>query len=306
MKRYLNTLFPRTAAAGPSASSDAAGLHRACPACGTAAAAEQDWCLECGTRLEPAGARWQQPAAVMASVALIFVAGLALALSEVAKDADIAGAKTVKKTVVAVPAPVPATSTPDAPVPTAPKAGQATNPAKVPTTSKNNTDSGPAPAATSGAGSNAGSSPDPLAGTGTSSGSTGGTGSSGSSGSGATTTPTPEPVAEWPKDKSAWTVILASTTSRADAEKLARKAKAKGIDAGIVDTGKFKDLGAGVWAVYLGQFDTEQAANNASDDYASKGFEADSVEQIKPKPKSPSKAKSGSGTTSTSTSSNGG
>jgi hypothetical protein len=95
-------------------------------------------------------------------------------------------------------------------------------------------------------------------------------------------------------------VILASTTSRADAEELARKAKAKGIDAGIVDTGKFKDPGAGVWAVYLGQFDSERAAFTASYEYRDKGFKADSVDQIEPKPKSPSKTKSGSATTSTS------
>src|SRR3954468_24034231 len=109
MKQAFNRIFPSTAQAtsSPEAPADSGaiaplpGADRVCPECASPAEPSQEWCLECGARLEQPHSKWQQPVAIMASVALIFVAAIALALSEVAKDAEIAKAKTVKRYVAA-------------------------------------------------------------------------------------------------------------------------------------------------------------------------------------------------------------
>src|SRR5829696_4055119 len=141
MKNALNRIFPTTASAtspeAPAAGVATAappGVERSCPECGFAAEPDQDWCLECGARIEQPRATWQQPVAIAASVALIFVAAIALALSEVAKDAEIAKAKTVKRYVAA--APPPAATTPPAPEAPTPSEDDTTTP----TTSDNSTD----------------------------------------------------------------------------------------------------------------------------------------------------------------------
>jgi uncharacterized membrane protein YgcG len=293
---FIDRIFPSTAAsagvdaagpqdAAPGPSPDAAA--HACPECGTPAAADQEWCLECGSRIEESGSRWHQPAAVMASVGLILVAGLALALSEVAKDAEVAKAKTVRKYVAAAPppaAPVPASPTPDTPKPPS-NSGSST-----PQTSPNPTDTPQSsPSDTGGA---AISSPDTSgssSGLGsTDTGSTGSTGSSGGGGStggggSSTTTPAPPPVQEWPAGKKAYSVILLSTTSKDEAEALARKARAKGVPAGILDTSKYKNLSDGLWMVWAGRFGTEDEAYAAADGYSAKGFTGESVEYIREK-----------------------
>jgi hypothetical protein len=309
MKRYLNRIFPSTAVAegaGVGAAPVAEAAGRACPSCSTPAAADQNWCLECGTRIEQGGARWHQPAAVMASVALIFVAGLALALSEVAKDADVAGAKTIRKTVAAAPEPTPVSPTPDTPAP--PREANSGKDSKgddLPDTSANSTDdNGPAAAAgnSSGASSGAGSSSDPLIGSSGSgsSGSSGSTFSGGGSSSGGTVTPTPEPVAAWPKGKEGWTVVLDTFNSKTQAENFARKATKKGIKAGILRTNGYEGFAAGQWVVWAGRFETEDEALDAGlDDYQAKGF-GDSVEEIIEKKDTSSDANgAGKGSTTT-------
>ncbi len=226
MKRFLNSIFPSTAAAASPAGgsvSVSAGTHddaaaaagRACPQCSAAAAPDQDWCLECGSRIDATGSRWHQPVAITASIALIFVAGLALALSEVAKDPSIAGAKTIRKTVAALPPPAPATGTPDVPKP--PKSSS------VPSTSPNKTDTTTAPSTGSSSPNGTGSSSDPFGSSLTGTGSTGSTGSTsggsvssgGGSGSGTTT---PVTVPEWTFDKKlSYTVIFDETLRQSGA-----------------------------------------------------------------------------------------
>jgi len=94
---------------------------------------------------------------------------------------------------------------------------------------------------------------------------------------------TPAPVARWPVETKAWTVILFSATSKTEAEKFARKAKEKGIEAGILDGGKYKNQTTGVWLVWAGRFKSEQAALKAADGYAEKGFDGESIEPIRKK-----------------------
>jgi hypothetical protein len=93
----------------------------------------------------------------------------------------------------------------------------------------------------------------------------------------ATPTPTPDtgqnPVptatplasggtAEWPSGKTAWTVVVASSTSRAAAEK---KAKAAGADAGVLHSNDFSSLRKGYWVVFAGQYPDQKAAQAAAE-----------------------------------------
>ena len=81
-----------------------------------------------------------------------------------------------------------------------------------------------------------------------------------------TTTPTPAPTtggtAEWPSGKTAWTVVVASSTSRAAAEK---KAKAAGADAGVLHSDDFSSLRKGYWVVFAGQYPDQKAAQAAAE-----------------------------------------
>lgn len=280
MKKALNRIFPTTA---PDASPEAPvagvttapppGVERACPDCGTPAEASQDWCLECGARIEQPTAKWHQPVAIMASVALIFVAAIALALSEVAKDAEIAKAKTVKRYVAAPPPP--AATTPPQPAEPTPS-----DDAPTPDTSDNPTDDkGPDPATTDdpSAATDPGTSPD-----------SGLTDTSGGGyvppTSGTPTTPAPPPEAEaWPEGKKAWTVILLSTTSKDEANELALKARKDGVPAGILKSDDYKNLSSGLWMVWAGRFGSEDEAFNAATDYSSKGYDGESVEYVRNK-----------------------
>jgi hypothetical protein len=84
-----------------------------------------------------------------------------------------------------------------------------------------------------------------------------------------TTTPTPAPggtggtvgSAEWPSGKTAWTVVVASGTSRAAAQK---KAKAAGADAGVLHSDDFSSLRKGYWVVFAGQYPDQKAAQAAA------------------------------------------
>jgi septal ring-binding cell division protein DamX len=81
-----------------------------------------------------------------------------------------------------------------------------------------------------------------------------------------TTTPTPATggttgTAQWPSGKTAWTVVVASSTSRAAAQK---KAKAAGADAGVLHSNDFSSLRKGYWVVFAGQYPDQKAAQAAA------------------------------------------
>jgi len=203
--------------------------QRACPRCGAELAPDQEWCLSCGnavgTRIAPTP-RWRLPIVLVAAVLGLFVAALVLSLVELSDD---------PQPVAKAPNPG-ATATPSA----APEDGAAT---PVPTTA-------PAPGATPEAG--------------------------------ATPTPTAEPpspdasepnaiptpggasagLAQWPDGKSAWTVVIASTGSRAEAEK---KARAGGAEAGVLHSDDFSSLRKGFWVVFSGQYLDQKAAQSAAE-----------------------------------------
>lgn len=299
MKQAFNRIFPSTTpAASPGAPvvdggalAPPPGADRVCTECASPAEPDQDWCLECGARLEQPGSKWQQPVAIMASVALIFVAAIALALSEVAKDAEIAKAKTVKRYVAAPPPP--AATTPPAPAAPTPSDADTT-----PTTSDNPTDdSGTDTTTDDGSGSS-------------DLGSTNDSGLTDDTGGGyipppadpGTTDTTPAAPAEaeaWPADKKGWTVVLLSTTSKDEANALALKARDKGVPAGILSSDTYKNLSAGLWIVWAGRFGTEDEAYSAATTYSGKGFDGESVEYIRKKASDDSGSNDGGDGTST-------
>jgi septal ring-binding cell division protein DamX len=83
-----------------------------------------------------------------------------------------------------------------------------------------------------------------------------------------TPSPTPTPgaqnLATWPQGRTAWTVILNSSGTRADAERLAGELAGKGIPGvGVLDSNDFDSLGPDSFVVFSGQYDTRQEAVDA-------------------------------------------
>ena len=206
--------------------------QRACPRCGAELAPDQEWCLSCGnavgTRIAPTP-RWRLPIVLVGTVLALFVAALVLSLVELGGD---------PQPVAKAPNPG-ATATPSA----APEDGAAT---PAPTTA-------PAPGATPEAGATPArprrrpSRPHPTR---------------------PSRTPSPTPggasggLAQWPDGKTAWTVVIASTSSRAEAEK---KARAAGADAGVLHSDDYSSLRKGYWVVFAGQYDDQKAAQSAAE-----------------------------------------
>ena len=65
---------------------------------------------------------------------------------------------------------------------------------------------------------------------------------------------------DWPDDLRAHTVVLVTTSDRAAARRLARQAARSGIEAGLL-RGEDYNLGAGLWVVFAGRFDTPEGAS---------------------------------------------
>jgi len=95
-----------------------------------------------------------------------------------------------------------------------------------------------------------------------------------------TPTPTPTPSAtpesggsaspgltEWPEGRTAWTVVLNSSGSQEDAERLAGELAAKGVpDVGVIDSNDFESLGPDSFVIFSGTFDSEAEAQEALTD----------------------------------------
>ena len=72
---------------------------------------------------------------------------------------------------------------------------------------------------------------------------------------------------DWPDDLTAHTVVLVTTSDRAAARRLARQAARSGIEAGLL-RGEDYNLGAGLWVVFAGRFDTPEGASQQASDLA--------------------------------------
>ena len=215
---------------------------RACPRCGAELAPDQEWCLSCGnavgTRIAPTP-RWKLPVILVGTVLALLLAALVLSLVELGGDPQpVAKQPTPRATPTPSAAPddgTAAASPTTAPQPS-PEAG--TTPAPGATPAPGST---PAPGAESEGPLDAIPTP-------------GGTTAPGDTGSGG--------LPSWPDGKTAWTVIIASTGSRAEAEK---KARAAGADAGVLKSDDFSSLRKGYWVVFAGQYANQKAAQDAAE-----------------------------------------
>lgn len=71
-------------------------------------------------------------------------------------------------------------------------------------------------------------------------------------------------LAEWPEGKTAWTVVLNSSGSQEDAERLAGELAAKGVpDVGVIDSNDFESLGPDSFVIFSGTYDSEAEAQEA-------------------------------------------
>jgi len=78
-----------------------------------------------------------------------------------------------------------------------------------------------------------------------------------------TTTPTAN-LATWPQGKSAWTIVLNSSGTRDDAERLATELANKGVPAvGVIDSDDFESLGPDSFVVFSGQYGSRALADEA-------------------------------------------
>jgi hypothetical protein len=86
------------------------------------------------------------------------------------------------------------------------------------------------------------------------------------------TAPEPAPqrrslLLDWPDDLTAHTVVLVTTSDRPAALRLARQAARSGIEAGLL-RGDDYNLGAGLWVVFAGRFDSPEGATRQASDLA--------------------------------------
>lgn len=70
-------------------------------------------------------------------------------------------------------------------------------------------------------------------------------------------------VSAWPSGKTAWTVVMLSSPSRAGANKKAKELESGGTEVGVLKSDEFKSLRGGYYVVFSGQFKTQSAAQDA-------------------------------------------
>jgi hypothetical protein len=75
----------------------------------------------------------------------------------------------------------------------------------------------------------------------------------------AETAPRAGRVPGWPEGVTAHTVVLVSSSDRSAALKVAKAARATGLEAGLIRSEPY-DLGSGMWIVFSGQFTTREGA----------------------------------------------
>jgi hypothetical protein len=63
----------------------------------------------------------------------------------------------------------------------------------------------------------------------------------------------------WPKDLTAYTVVIVSSSDRPAARRVAEEAAKSGIEAGMLRSDDF-NLGTGLWIVFAGRFDSQASA----------------------------------------------
>ena len=67
-------------------------------------------------------------------------------------------------------------------------------------------------------------------------------------------------LAAWPEDVSAFTVVLVTSSDEPGARKVAWEAARSGLEAGLLRSDDYAELGEGFWLVFAGRFKTPEAA----------------------------------------------
>ena len=72
--------------------------------------------------------------------------------------------------------------------------------------------------------------------------------------------------AEWPSDRTAFTVVIASSASKAQADRRARRElEGGGADVGVLNSDDYSSLRKGFWVVFSGQYESRKEASDAAD-----------------------------------------
>jgi len=71
-------------------------------------------------------------------------------------------------------------------------------------------------------------------------------------------------LAEWPEGRTAWTVVLNSSGTREDAERIGKELAGKGVpDVGVLDSDDFESLGPDSFVVFSGEYPDRARAEEA-------------------------------------------
>ena len=222
-----------------------------CPRCGASHGPDQEYCLECGQRLQPSGGvfgrlagAWQRrfswyPGDWIWSVLLFLLIAVAGATAAIV----LADAGAENTTLIATQGGVPHSPT------TAPQTATVALPT-VPSGTPSGAPSTP-------------TAPPPAT----------------------TTAPRPGALTAWPGGQSGYTVVLesipASSSGRALALERARSASRAGLpQVGVLDSSRYSSLHPGYSVVFSGTYDSREDADRAQAAANAKGFSAAYVRQI--------------------------
>lgn len=103
----------------------------------------------------------------------------------------------------------------------------------------------------------------------------------------------PEPVelapdtGDWPAGEEAYTILIASKESEAEAAEFAEKATSKGVEAGVLRSDGFTTLIPGYWVAYGEQFETMGEAEDRLNWFHEHGFPDAFVRPISTEPQQP-------------------
>jgi SPOR domain len=200
-----------------------------CPRCGAPMTETQEWCLNCGAAVGTrvvAARGWRVPIAIAAGLLAIAAIAVAIAIVQLADDTDQVAQEPAPESAAQV-VPTP-TPTPTPPAAATPESTLTPDPT-LPEASGQETPT-PTPESSPGASASGGD------------------------------------IAEWPRNKTGWTVVLASDTSESEARDKAEDFAADGISGvGVLDSDDFSSLRGGFWVVFAGQYDSQSEAADALD-----------------------------------------
>jgi septal ring-binding cell division protein DamX len=247
----------------PDAPTPVAGppVERRCPRCGSALAADQEWCLACGAAAgtEVVEARgWQVPLYLGGGLAALAVIGVILAIVALASRNDVVADNPTPTPSASAQAPPGATPSPLPTLTPLPSATATVSPDPNATATVS-----PDPSAT------ATVSPEPSA----------------------TETSTPEPSTTadpstsssfpgWTGSDGDYTIIIESASTQEGAEKVAQQAQDKGESPGILKSDDYSSLNGGYYVVFTGTYSSKSDAEDALDGVRSNFHDA-YVRQIK-------------------------